>query len=534
MTKGSRPVTVGRAGAVASPHHSATLAGIRVLDAGGTAIDAAIAVNAVLGVVYPHMTGIGGDAFWLVYEGASGRVHALNGSGRCAARADPQLFGGRGLDAVPATGPLAAITVPGAVDSWFTAHERFGRLPMGDLIEHAVRLARDGVPVTRGLAGFVAGEVDTLRKSPGLSRLFLPGGHIVTEGDVVPMGELAATLEMVARDGRDAFYRGALAAAIGEAVTAAGGVMAAEDLGAHSSTWTEPISTTYRGLTCYQHPPNSQGIVHLMALNLLEGFDLPGTGPESAEYVHLCVEAAKLAYADRDRYLADPDHASVPTAHLLSKVYADELRERMSPGLAAAPVSPRDPFGDTTCTVVVDREGTAATVIQSLCHAFGSGFVAGDTGVLLHNRGAKFSLNAGHPNVLRPGKRPAHTLMPGLLCRDGELLLAYGTMGGDGQPQTNTALVTRVVDFGLDVQAAIDAPRWLYGQFWGERSNDLWVERGVGDGTVERLERFGQPVRVVEDRADIMGHAQAIQVDKARGVVLAGSDPRGDGCALAQ
>lgn len=532
MQHRTRPIALGTRGMVSSPHYMASLAGVRTLEQGGSAADAAISVNAVLSVVYPHMTGIGGDAFWLLYDASSQKVHALNGSGRAGRAATRSYFHDRGYEAIPAVGPLAAVTVPGAVDSWHEANERFGRLPMDELLAPAIAHAREGVPTAAGLAKFTDEHVAILQEFPATKRAFLPRGRAPAHGDVITSEHLAATLEAIAAKGRDGFYRGEVAEEMVASLQEAGGLLTMADFEGHTSDWVEPITTTYRGLSCYQHPPNSQGIVHLLILNILEGFDLKAMGDGSQEYIHVVVEATKLAYAERERHLTDPAFADIPLDRLLSKEYAEQLRSQISLSEVTPPTASQDPFGDTTCTVVVDADGNAVSVIQSICHAFGSGFVAGDTGVLLQNRGSKFSLEEGHVNSLEPGKRTLHTLMPGMILREKSPWMIYGTMGGDGQPQTNTAIVTRVVDFGYDIQSAIDAPRALYGQFWGERTNDLWIESRFPEDSIDGLRQLGQPVRPVGDWADIMGHAQGIIVDQDRGVLMGGSDPRGDGMAI--
>lgn len=517
---------------VASPHYMASLAGIRTLEQGGTAVDAAIAVNAVLGVVYPHMTGVGGDAFWLVYDATSRKVCALNGSGRAGREATRSFFRARGNETIPTLGPLAVVTVPGAVDSWCAANERFGRLPLHDLLAPAIEYASEGCPAAAGLARFTDEHASTLQNYTATKRIFLPHGRAPRHGDVVVSEHLAATLRAVAEKGRDGFYSGPIADEMIGSLQQAGGLLTVADLEGHRSDWSEPVATTYRGLSCYQHPPNSQGLIHLLILNILEGFDLKAMGDGTHQYLHVVVEATKLAYAERERHLTDPAFVDIPLNRLASKEHADHLRSQIDLAHPGPPAAAQDSSGDTTCTVVVDADGNAASVIQSICHAFGSGFVAGDTGILLHNRGSSFSLQDGHVNCLEPEKRTLHTLMPGMLLRDDWPLMVYGTMGGDGQPQTNTSVVTRVIDFGYDIQSAIDAPRSLYGQFWGERTNDLWLESRFAETTVEGLRRTGHPVRPMGDWEDIMGHAQGIVVDRDRGILMGGSDPRGDGIAI--
>ncbi len=533
MAHTTRAVTLTQRGMVSSPHYLASLAGLDTLREGGTAVDAAISVNSTLGVVYPHMTGVGGDAFWLIYDAASGSVHALNGSGRAGANATRELFAAQGHTAIPVRGPQAAITVPGTVDSWCRAHERFGTLPLARNLHTAINYARDGHAACAGKAKCLHEVSDILRSYSASRETLLGSGEEPPQpGDVVRFPKLADTMEAIAQHGRDGFYTGPVAEEIARSLQSAGGLLTVEDLAAHRSEWAQPLSTTYRGFDCYQHPPNSQGFAHLMMLNILEGYDLAGMDETNPDYLHTVVEATKLAFAERDRYLTDPDFGDIPLETLLSKEYAAELRARIRTDGTNEPRQPAALAGDTTCSVVVDGAGNAVSVIQSLYHECGSGFVAGDTGVLLQNRGAFFSLDEEHVNTLEPGKRSFHTLMPGMLLRDGQPYLVYGTMGGEGQPQTSTAVVNRVVDRGDEVQRAIDRPRWLYGRTWGEQSEGLRVESRIPEPVRSDLRDRGHSVRPVDEFDDVMGHAQAILVDSDRGVLMGGADPRGEGLAL--
>ena len=529
MAHPTRPVTLARNGMVSSPHYLASAAGLRVLQEGGSAVDAAIAINATLGVVYPHMTGPGGDAFWLLYDAKSGQVNALNGSGRAAGNATIARFWELGHREIPIRGPLAVVTVPGAVDSWCQAHDRYGTLPFDRLLRPAIDYAENGFPVCAGQAACTREVAEVLGAYPTTTRTMLPGGRAPEMGEILTLPRLAETLRAIAEKGRAGFYEGPVAEEIAGAVHRAGGLVTVADFAAHRSDWCAPISTTYRGYRCFQHPPNSQGFAHLMVLNILENFDIAGMDHHAAGYIHLLVEATKLAFADRDRYLSDPDFGDIPLDRLLDKEYAAELGRRLAmPDTAPQPAAPMG--GDTTSSVVVDSAGHAVSVIQSLYHEFGSAFIGGETGVLLQNRGSFFSLREEHPNRLEPGKRTFHTLMPGMLFRDDRPYLVYGSMGGEGQPQTATALVTRIVDFGCDVQAAIDAPRWLYGRTWGDARRDLRIESRFPATAVGALRDRGHPVRVVGDWDDAMGHAQAIQ--SSGGVLMGGADPRGEGLAL--
>jgi gamma-glutamyltranspeptidase/glutathione hydrolase len=518
-------------GMVASPHYLASLAGLRVLQDGGGAVDAAIAVNSTLGVVYPHMTGMGGDSFWLIHDAAHNKVHALNGTGRAVAGATRDYYRKLGLTEIPQRGPHAALTMPGAVDAWCMAHERFGKLPLRACLEPAIRYARHGYPVSAGQARFTRQTAQILGRHDATRDAFMPGGRLPQTSELMRFPRMADTLEAIARAGRAGFYEGAVRDEIIAALAAAGGNWQASDFADHHGDWSDPVSTTYRGYTCYQHPPNSQGFAHLMMLNILENFDVAALQADRAAYIHLVVEATKLAFLDRDRYLTDPAFRGIPLHHLLSKDYAAELAARISfeHTLDHAP----HPMGqDTTCAVVVDRGGNAASVIQSLYHEFGSAFVAGKTGVLLQNRGSFFSLDGDHVNCLEPGKRTFHTLMPGMLFRDGRLNLVYGTMGGEGQPQTSTAMVTRYVDFNYDLQTVIDRPRWLYGRTWGDATRSLRVENRFDEEVFAALRARGHQVVITEAWSVLMGHAAAIALHHRDGVLLGAADARGEGIAV--
>ena len=515
---------------VSSPHYLATLAGLKILQNGGSAVDAAISVNSTLGVVYPHMTGMGGDAFWLIHDAETRTVHALNGSGRAVGQATRDRYRATGHDSIPRRGPLAAVTVPGAVDSWCMAHERFGRLSLADDLAQAIAYARDGYPVSDGQSRFTAATTDVLSRHELTARTFMPGGRIPAAGELLRFPGLADTMDLVAQRGRAGFYGGPVRDEIVRSVVDAGGFWEPQDLSAHEGTWEEPVFTTYRGRTLFQHPPNSQGFVHLMIMNILENFNVSTLGSCSPEYVHLIVEATKLAFLDRDRYLTDPDRCDIPMQHLLSKEYAAELAGRIDLH-ASRPANPQPMGQDTTCTVVVDQRGNAVSIIQSLYHEFGSAFVAGDTGILLQNRGSCFSLDDDHVNRLEPGKRPFHTLMPGMMFGDQGLELVYGAMGGEGQPQTSTALATRYIDFAEGIQDVIDAPRWLYGRTWGDETQNLRLESRFGQDTALELSRMGHHVETIDAWSDLAGHAAAIKVDHQNSVLIGAADARGEGIA---
>jgi gamma-glutamyltranspeptidase len=535
MTATRWPAALGHRGVVASPHPLATVAGLGAILRGGTAVDAAVAAGATLAVVYPHMTGLGGDSFWLMWDGRRTRLRGLAACGGAAALATPALY--RGLDAIPFRGPLAALTVPGAVDGLWEAH-RLSREDLGsplgwaDLLADAIRHAADGIAVSPCLPRVTARSRDLLARAAeppfqALARSYLG----ITPGARLVQPALARTLERLARDGGRAFYEGAVAVDLARGCEAAGSPLRAADLAAHRSRWVAPLTVPYRGGLAVSLPPPCQGLAVLAILGVLDAVDVAGRAPDSADYVHLMVEATKLAFGDRDRWLADPEVVSVPTDRLLDPAYLRERAKTIRMDTAAAAPLPSG-IGDTVACVAVDAAGNAVSLIQSLYHEWGSGLIAGDTGVVLQNRGAFFSLDAGHPNALVPGKRPFHTLVPFMWLAGGRPALVAGTMGGEGQPQTLAAVTTRVVDAGLGIQAAIEAPRWVYGRTWGVPTRALSLESRFAPPVVADLEKRGHAVQVLDAWSDTVGHAQGIRRDGERDVWVGGGDPRADGPAL--
>ncbi|NJN02707.1 MAG: gamma-glutamyltransferase [Leptolyngbyaceae cyanobacterium SL_1_1] len=517
---------------VVCPHALASEVGVALLRQGGSAVDAAIAVNAALAVVYPHMTGIGGDSFWLIYSAAENKIYGLNGSGRSGQAATREFYTAQNLSAIPQRGPLAAVTVPGIVDAWNEAHQRWGQLPWSQLLEPAIALAEQGYPVTASQARWTQRDQEILVAYPGSRSAFLPGGQPPQPGDRLSNPALAQTLKTLAAQGRDAFYQGEIAEALVGGLRSLGGVLQLEDFAHHRSTWTDPISTSYRGYRVYEMPPNTQGLAVLQMLNLIEPFDLLQMGLNSADYYHLLVEVTKLAFAERDRWLSDPDFVKIPVERLISKAYSDRHRHQISLTQANAYL-PNALGGDTTYTAVVDPFGNAVSLIQSLYFDFGSGVVPGNTGVILQNRGSFFSLQNSHVNCLEPGKRTFHTLIPAMVTHaDGRPAIVLGTMGGEGQPQTQIALLTRMIDFGLDPQTAIDLPRWLWGRTWGEASSQLCLEQPVEAEVQAQLKQRQHPLKIVPAWSEQMGHAHAIAIDTQTGQFTAGCDPRSDGAAL--
>ncbi len=534
----------GSRGAVVAPHHLATAAGLAVLAAGGHAVDAAIATNAVLGVVMPSGCGIGGDAFWLVWDEAAGEQVALNGSGRAPADADAPALRARGLDRIPLRGPLP-ITVPGAVRSWADAHRRWGRLTRDAVLAAAIEHAGAGFPAWGGLIGAVEGTDASIGDEPwavGFRRVWRPLGRPWRPGEVIRLPALAATLRTLAGEGFDAYYDGGLGERIARGLAAAGGSHTVDDLREHRSTWGKPISTTYRGVRVTTHPPNSCGVLALEILDVLERFEPPararfdGRGWSDAAWPHLWLEAAKLAYADRDALLTDPDFRDVPTGRFLSKERAAELAARIDP-LRADPAPPpaRTLVGGTIWLGVVDADGNAVSLIQSNAAGFGSGVVDPDTGVHFQNRGASFSLDPGHPNVLEPRKRTAHTLLPGMLFREGERRpwVVAGSMGGDIQPQIHVQLVSALVDGGADIATAVAAPRVTVEPAGWLAPPVLVVADGrLADGVAQGLRDRGH--RLTEIGFDGgLGHEHAIELvdggPAAGGSLAATTDPRSAG-----
>ena len=544
MHASHRPTTMAPNGMAVTPHYLASESAVAVLEMGGNAVEAAIAAAATISVVYPHMNTIGGDNFWIIYDAENKVLKALNASGRSGERATIQFYKSRGIERIPVRGYLAANTVPGAVSGWWNAYSYSktgmkGTMQWPVLLQTALRYAADGFPVTPSQEHWTKvnmnpddSEFRNLQRFDGFRRTFLkPDGNGYKSGDLFKQGDLAKTLKIIASQGADGFYKGIIAQKIIGDLQAHGGVLSLEDFSRHTADWVTPLSVGYRGLTAYNFPPNTQGMASLSILNILNNFDLMFIGEGTADYYHVIIEATKQAFADRDRWLTDPEFVKIPLDHLLSKQHGTELAARINMQKAAADVMPLDPKGDTVWIGVVDKEGNAVSLIQSIYHDFGSGIVADDTGVMLQNRGSFFSLDTSHVNHLEPRKRTFHTLNPAMLFKNDKPYLVYGTMGGEGQPQTQAAVVTRIVDYGFGVQDAIEAPRWLHGRTWGASSNDLKMEGRIKHQVMNELIARGHPVTIVDDYTDVMGHAGAILIDPSSNVKHGGADPRGDGSA---
>ena len=513
---GGRSTVYGTAGVVACEHPRAALAGIRALDAGGTAADACVAMAAAMAVLSPMMTGPGGDAFLIHRDASTGRVRALEGAGRAGRAATPEAVRARGHREMPARGG-EPITVPGAVALWAEAAEQLGRVGLAELLAPARELAERGHPLAPVSARMWREEEALLRRDAAAAAAFLPGGRAPAAGEVVRLPDLARTLGTVADEGPRAFYEGEIAERVVAATRAAGGFLEAADMAAHRSTWAEPISTGYRDLEVHELPPPTTGIAALLMLRELEREDLGALGLLSAERIHLEAEVKRRAFAALHEHVGDPDFVEVPVARLIAEAGAT--------GHAREPAVRGD--GDTTLVCAVDGEGSACTLINSLYKAFGSGIVAPGTGVCLHDRGLGFSLDPSSPSVLAPGKRPLHTLIPALVTRAGALWAVYGNMGGLMQPQGHAQVLVNLRDHGMAPQEAVDHPRHFHDR------GVLLVEGRVPRAELDKLRRWGHRVEVGPPYARLTGGAQVVRL-LDDGVRAAGSDPRKDGCALAQ
>lgn len=521
-TPGRSPVRA--AGAMAATSHpTATLAALDALRDGGNAVDAAVCAAAVLAVVEPHSTGIGGDVFCLYAPEGGERVIALNGSGRAPGGASPELADGGG-GTIPFTSPHA-VTVPCAVAAWERLVADHGQLGLDRVLDPAARLAERGYVVADVIADAWAREAEKLAADPDAAAAFLPGGRPPRPGDVHRQPALAGTLRAIGEGGAKAFYEGPVADDMVAKLRAAGGTHTVEDFAAAAADYVEPVRARYRGHDVYECPPNGQGIIALLMLNVLAGYDLASLDPLGPERFHLEAEATRLAFRERADRLADPGHAEVPVEALLSEEHADALRSRIRRDAAMDDVPPSTlpAHRDTVYLTVVDAERNAVSFINSLFHSFGSGILAPRSGVMLHNRGAGFVLEPGHPNVLAPGKRPMHTIIPALAVAEGRTALSFGVMGGHYQPVGQAHFLANVLDWGMDVQAALDCPRAFH--FEGVLS----CERGIPAATREALAGLGHRVEVAELPH---GGGQAVALDHAGGALAGGSDPRKDGAAM--
>jgi gamma-glutamyltranspeptidase / glutathione hydrolase len=520
----------------ATSHPLATQIALDILRAGGSAVDAAIAANAALGLMEPTGSGVGGDLFAIVWDAEDGRLHGLNASGRSPQGLSLQWFLDNGYETIPPFGALP-ISVPGAVDGWFELHQRFGRLPMSEVLAPAIRYAREGFPVTEVIAHYFELNAARIGDQPGFAEVFMRDGRPPAKGEMFTNPDLATTYEAIAEGGRDAFYTGEMAHRIADFVQEHGGFLSYEDLATHRSEWVEPQSVDYRGYTVWELPPNGQGIAALQMLQILEAYDLSAMGLDSPEYLHLFTEAKKLAFEDRARFYADPDFVQADIDRLLSEDYADERRALIDPERAAPMYPPGDGIledGDTIYLTVADADGNMVSLIQSNYRGMGSGITPAGLGFVLQDRGELFSLDPAHANAFAPGKRPFHTIIPAFVTRDSAPWLSFGVMGGGMQPQAHVQVLVNLIDFGMNLQEAGDAARIQHfgsSEPTGQRMSDggtISLESGFSMETLQRLQQMGH---VIHDQPGGYGGYQAIMLDPATGVYYGASESRKDGHA---
>jgi len=521
-------------GMAATSQPLATQVAIDILKKGGNAIDAAIAANAMLGLVEPTGCGIGGDLFAIIWSADKEKLYGLNASGKSPRSLKLEYFKENGYDFIPPRGPLP-VSVPGCVDGWFEMHEMFGRLPMKDILQPTINYAREGFPVSEVIAYYLASNVRVLEEYPNIKEVFAPGGKVPAKGEVFKNPYLANTLEKIAKGGRNEFYRGSIAKEIAAFMKKQGGFLTYDDLSRHHSEWVEPVKTTYRGYEVWELPPNGQGIAALQILNILEGYDIASLGFGSAEYVHLFTEAKKLAFEDRAKYYADPVFAKVPVEQLISKRYAAERRKLINPERAARIYDAGNiEAGNTIYLTVADKFGNMVSLIQSNYRGMGSGMCPTGLGFILQDRGEMFSLSPGHANVYAPGKRPFHTIIPAFITRNGKPWISFGVMGGDMQPQGHVQVVCNIIDFKMNLQEAGDAPRIYHtgsSEPTGEQMTNggvLHLESGFRPEVVQKLMSMGHRM---QGNLGGFGGYQAIMWDETNKVYYGASESRKDGQA---
>lgn len=523
-----RSMVITDRGIVGTSHYLASQAGAQVLAKGGSAMDAAIAANAVLGVTEPMMNGIGGDLFLIYWDAKSGKLYGLNASGWAPRKLTIEFLAQRGITTMPHDG-IHSVTVPGAVEGWSQAYRKFGRLPWKDLFTPAIYYAEHGYAVPEIIHAYWADEVLKMQKTAEARRVFLPDGKVPELGARFSNPDVAHALRLIAEQGRDAFYKGEIARAIVETSNAMGGAMQLEDLADFSAEWVEPISIDYRGWKIYELPPNVQGMAALEMLNIMSNFQPEKAGPHSTPELHKKIEAMKLAYADLYRYNADPRFAKVPVTGLLSKEYAAQRASMINPDKANCDPGAGKPSGsDTTYLAVVDKEGNIASLIQSNYSGFGSGVVVNKMGFALQNRGALFTLDPRHPNALAPRKRPFHTIIPAFMER-GDVHIGFGIMGGANQPLAHAQFVSNLVDYGMNIQGAMEAPRFTVAS--GKVTCDIVIESRVPPDVLKALTQKGHNLMVRQQYTSLMGRGQAVMHNSTTGMNYGASDPRADGVA---
>ena len=530
----SRSEVIAASGMAATSQPLATQVALDILKRGGNAIDAAIAANAVLGVVEPTGCGIGGDLFALIWSAERDKLYGLNASGRSPRSLKLEYFKDNGYDVIPPYGPLP-VSVPGCVDGWFEMHEMFGRLSIREILQPAINYARNGFPVTELIAFYLERNTQILAEYPNIKSVYMPGGKSPSKGEIFKNPLLANTLEKIVKGGRNEFYRGTIARDIAAFMQKQGGFLSYEDLSRHHSEWVEPVSTNYRGYDVWELPPNGQGIAALQILNILEGLDIAGMGFGSAEYIHVFTEAKKLAFEDRAKFYADPLFAKAPVSQLISKRYAAERRKQINPQRAARIFNAGiTEAGNTVYLTVADREGNMVSLIQSNYRGMGSGMCPTGLGFILQDRGEMFSLAPGHANVYAPGKRPFHTIMPGFITKNNSPWVSFGVMGGDMQPQGHAQIVINLIDFNMNLQEAGDAPR-IYHTGSSEPTGQsmtnggiLHLESGFRTEVIQKLMTMGH---IIQWDLGGYGGYQAIMRDEKNKVWFGASESRKDGQA---
>jgi gamma-glutamyltranspeptidase / glutathione hydrolase len=530
----TRSEVIAQNGMAATSQPLATQVALDILKKGGTAIDAAIAADAVLGVVEPTGCGIGGDLFAIIWSAEKQKLYGLNASGRSPRSLKLDYLKSQGYEFIPSTGPLP-VSVPGCVDGWFEMSDMFGRLPMRDILQPAINYARDGFPVSEVIAYYLDRGTQALKDFPNIKETYMPNGKAPAKGEIFKNPWLANTLDKIAKGGRNEFYRGSIAKAIDAFMKSHGGFLSYDDLARHNSEWVEPVSSSYRGYDVWELPPNGQGIATLQILNILEGFNLEQYGFGSAEYIHLFTEAKKLAFEDRAKYYADPRYSSVPVTQLISKKYAAERRKLINPEKAAKIYDPgKIEAGNTIYLTVADKFGNMVSLIQSNYRGLGSGMCPTGLGFILQDRGEMFSLDPGHANVYAPGKRPFHTIIPGFITKNGKPWISFGVMGGDMQPQGHAQIIINLIDFKMNLQEAGDAPR-IYHTGSSEPTGEmmttggvLYLENGFRWEVIQKLLSMGHRV---EWNLGGYGGYQAIMWDDKNKVWYGASESRKDGQA---
>jgi gamma-glutamyltranspeptidase/glutathione hydrolase len=530
----TRSEVIAQHGMAATSQPLATQAALEVLKSGGNAIDAAIAANAVLGLVEPTGNGIGGDLFAIVWDAETEQLYGLNASGRSPHDLTLQYFKENGYEHIPSLGPLP-VSVPGAVDGWFELHGKFGKLSMDEILSPAINYAKNGFPLSEVIAYYWQRNARILKDYPGFQEIFMPGGEAPKKGEVFKNPYLANTLELIAEEGRDIFYRGEIAEKIVDYVQEQGGFLSMRDFTEHTSEWVEPISTNYRGYDVWELPPNGQGTAVLQMLNILENYDIAEMGFGSPKYMHLFIEAKKLAFEDRAKYYSDPDFNDLPIEELISKEYAKKRAELIDMKRAGREYPAGElEQGNTIYLTTADKDGNMVSLIQSNYRGMGSGMTPGKLGFILQDRGEMFSLEEGHMNVYEPNKRPFHTIIPAFITKDGEPFMSFGLMGGAMQPQGHTQIVCNIVDFGMNIQEAGDAPRIRHGgssQPTDEKMTDggiVYLESGFDYETIRELMSKGHSIQFSHGA---YGGYQAILWDKENKVFYGASESRKDGQA---